>query len=63
MSSARRGKLAAVPSSDAPLDMAKDIYAADRKKMAEIDWAAVHIRGDRAAAISLPERIRSFLRR
>lgn len=61
--SGRRARLAAVPDADRPLEMGRDIYAADRKKMASIDWAAVHIRADRAPAISLPERIRRFVRR
>ncbi|HET7255601.1 MAG TPA: hypothetical protein VFJ46_17730 [Xanthobacteraceae bacterium] len=41
-------KLRAVPASAAPT---VDIYAADRKRIEERDWAAVHIAGDRAKAL------------
>lgn len=39
-----------------------DIYAADRAKIASIDWAQVHINGDRARPLNLPERTRRFFR-
>lgn len=63
MSSARP-KLAAVPDAEAPLDLAGDIYAKGREKREDREhWAKVHIRGDRAQPISLPDRIRGLFRR
>lgn len=58
-----KARLKSVPSPDKPLDMADDIYAKDKAKIASIDWAAVHIRGDRAPPISLSDRVRQIVRR
>ncbi len=33
----------------------RDIYAADKALAASIDWAAVHIAGDRRAPVDLPD--------
>lgn len=49
----RRNLHAVPPPTDKPLDLAGDIYAADRAKIAAIDWAKVHVRGDRSAPVQL----------
>lgn len=36
----------------------RDIYAADRARIAAIDWDEVHIRGDRRRPVDLPDRPR-----
>ena len=33
-----------------------DIYAADRQRIANTDWARVHIEGDRRPAVDIPDR-------
>lgn len=40
-----------------------DIYAADRAKIRATDWAALHIRSDRSAPVSLPGLVKRSLRR
>lgn len=43
-----RAKLAAVPDADAPLIIARDIYAAGREKREDRShWAKVHIEADK----------------
>jgi hypothetical protein len=37
-------------------EIANDIYEPDRKKRLSIDWAKVHIRGDRSEPIHLSDR-------
>ena len=37
------------------LDMAPDIYAADRALCRSIDWAAVHIAADRSAPVDIAD--------
>ena len=51
-----RAKLHAVP--DTPAERI-DIYAADKARIAAIDWSAVHISGDqRSRIVDLPDRPR-----
>lgn len=33
----------------------RDIYAADRARIAGTDWAAVHVRSDRSKPVDLPD--------
>ena len=33
-----------------------DIYAADKQRIANTDWARVHIEGDRRPAVDIPDR-------
>lgn len=58
-------RLAIVRAQPAPEEKSPpvDIYAADRAKIKATDWSAVHIAGDRAEPVSLPDRVRGVLRR
>lgn len=58
-------RLAIVRAQPAPEEKSPpvDIYAADRAKIKATDWCALHIRGDRAEPVSLPDRVRGGWRR
>lgn len=53
----KKAKLKVVPKQEPkPLDMAGDIYAADRAKIRSRNWASIHIAGDRRAPLDIPDR-------
>lgn len=58
-----KAKLRAVPEQPTvEPEPPKDIYAADRERIAAIDWGALHIRSDKSAPVDLPpSRLRKAL--
>ena len=53
-----RRRLQVVSDEPAAAEAADDIYAAVRAKRARIDWSRLHIRGDRAEPVFMPDRPR-----